>query len=115
MNQLTLAAIAAAVLAAGSFTAGWRVNAWRHDSQQLAVERAIAETAEATTTAAVDAIKEIKIQRTTIRQELEREIHYAPVVGPECDISDGVLDTLNKGLTPPSRRGAVVPGPDPAD
>jgi hypothetical protein len=110
MNQLVLAGLAAAVLAAGAFTAGWRVNEWRRDSQELS-NRDVEERA---TAAAVEAIKGLKIERITIRQELEREIHHQPAVGAECDISDGVLHKLNEGLAPPGSRGAGVPGPDAA-
>ncbi len=108
MNQLVLAGLAAAALSAGAFTAGWRVNEWRRDSQELSNR----EVEERVTAAAVEAIKAIKIQRTTIRQELEREIHYQPAVGAECDVSDGVFDKLNEGLAPPRDRGAVLPRPD---
>lgn len=110
MNQLVLAGLAAAVLTAGAFTTGWRVNEWRRDSQELS-NRDVEDRA---TAAAVEAIKDIKIQRTTIRQELEREIHYQPAVGAECDISVGVFNKLNEGLAPPGDRGAVVPGSDAA-
>lgn len=94
MSQLVLAAAAAAVIGGGAFTAGWKVNNWRHDAQELAIQKA----GEAATTAAVAAIKDIRIQRVTVRQELEREIRLQPVPG-ECDLSDGLFDTLNKAIT----------------
>lgn len=110
MNQLLVAGAGALIVAAGAFSAGWKVNNWRHAAQELAIQEA----AGAATDAAVAEIRRIKVQNTTIRQELEREIRYAPA-SAECDISDGVFDNLNKALTPPADRGAGVPGPDATD
>ena len=110
MSQLVIAGVAAALLSGAAFTAGWRVNDNRRDSQELELRKV----EDRATAAAVEAIKAIRIQRTTIRQELEREIHYQPAVGAECDISSGVFDKLNEGLAPPRDRGAGVPRSDAA-
>lgn len=116
MNPYTLMAGAVALLGAVSlsFAAGWHINDNRRDSQLLAIERAAAAASEAATTAAVEAIKQIRITRTTIRQELEREIHHAPAVGAECTVTDGVLDAINRALAPPAADRAGVSGPDTA-
>lgn len=107
MNQLAIAGIAAVALSAGAFTAGWKVNNWRHDSQAL---RDI-EVAHIATTASVEAIKNIRIQRVTVREELEREIRYLPSDG-RCDLSDGLFNTLNKAITGQDSGGTGVPGAD---
>ena len=114
MNQILVAGLVAAGLTTAGFATGWKVNSWRHDSQQLAIEQAAEQAGAAAADAAVAAIQAIDIKRVTIRQELEREIHYAPVVGPECDITDGVFDALNKGLAGEGTGGTGVPGPDAA-
>lgn len=100
--------IMAALLLLG-FGLGWKVNSWRHDSLELAVQLG----AEAATKASVNAIKDIRIQRVTIRQELEREIRLQPVPSV-CDLSDGLYDTLNKAITGKDSGGAGVPGADAA-
>lgn len=110
MNQITLAAIAAAVLALGAFTAGWRVNEWRHDAQELHDNELAAKVGAAASHAAVDAIGKIDIKRVTIRQELEREIRTEPAPPAVCDISDSMLDTLNQAITGQEPGGAGVPG-----
>ena len=102
-------------LAGLAFAVGAKVNNWRRDSHDLITLQAAEKASTAATSAAVDAIQKIKVRNTTIRQELEREIRYAPVVGTECDISDGVLNALNKALAPPGSDPPRVPGPDAAD
>lgn len=109
MNQLLVAGVGAMVIAGGAFATGWRAASNSRDAAELREQRMAEKASAAATAAAVDAIAAIKIQRTTIRQELEREIHYAPVVGSECDISDGVFNTLNQALSPPGVDTAVVP------
>lgn len=109
VNQLLVAGVGAVVIASGAFGAGWKVNNWRHAAQELSIQKA----GEAAAEAAVAEIRKIKVQNTTIRQELEREIRYAPA-SAECDISGGVFDQLNKALTPPADRATGVPGPDAA-
>ncbi len=94
-------------LFAGGATLGWKVNNWRHDSLELAVQKG----AEAATLASVDAIKDIRIQRVTVRQELEREIRLQPVPAV-CDLSDGLFDTLNKAITGEGGSGVGVSGTD---
>lgn len=113
MNRLVIAAAGAVLIATGAFVTGWRVNNWRHDSQALAMKQAAEAAATAATDAAVKAISKIRVQNTTIRQELEREIRFAPATA-ECDISRGVFDAINKALTEPARRGAGLPATDPA-
>lgn len=83
-----------------AFATGFKVANWRRDSLELAVVEAAEKASVASRQAAVSAIKGIDIQRVTIRQEVEREIHYAPV-GAECDLSDGLYNAINKALAPP--------------
>lgn len=112
MNQLTLAAIAAAVLALGAFTAGWRVNEWRRDAQELHDNQLAEKIGKATSAAAVGAIGKIRIQRITTRQELEREIRTEPAAPTVCDISDSMLRTLNQAITGSYLGGVGMPGAD---
>jgi hypothetical protein len=108
VNPYLIAGAAAVFLATG-FTAGWKVNSWRHDSQELAIQKA----GEAATLAAVEAIKDIRIQRVTVRQELEREIRLQPVPAI-CDLSDGLFNAVNQAITGEGVSGAGVPGTDAA-
>ncbi len=91
----------------------------RHDGKQIEIaaqakaEKFAQEAADAATGAAVRAIGKIKIQQTTIRQELEREIRMLPSDG-KCDLPVGVFDTLNQAITGEVRDRAGVPGTDAA-
>jgi hypothetical protein len=102
--------IAGGLLFAAGLTGGWTVNNWRHAAQELAIQKA----GEAATQAAVAEIKNIRIQRVTVRQELEREIRVLPSDG-RCDLGDGLFNTLNKAITGQDSGGTGVPGTDAAD
>lgn len=103
-----------AIAALGAFTAGWKANGWRHDSEALAIERAAQKAGESATAAAVTAIANIKIQRVTVRQELEREIRLLPADG-KCDLPDGVFKALNTAITGKDSDSVSVPGTDATD
>ena len=104
-------AIGALLLLSGAYAYG------RHDGKQIEIaaqakaEKFAQEASEAATSAAVKAISKIKIQQTTIRQELEREILRVPADG-KCDLSDGLFNTLNAAITGQVSDPAVVPGAD---
>ena len=117
MNQLILAAIAAAALTAGSFTAGWRVNSWRHDSQELAIKEAAEKAGTAATDAAVVVIKTLRPQFTTINRGVERETFHE-VRYSECRHTDAAWGLLDQAYQAaggkPFGGGAGLPAAAPA-
>lgn len=106
------AIVAALVLVGGAVGgAGWQGYRLGRDGQIAAEVKAatFAQAAgDAASKAAVEAIGKIDIKRVTIRQELEREIRLQPVPA-ECDLSDSLLDSLNRSITGQEPAGAGLP------
>lgn len=85
----------AVVLFVSGATAGWKVNSWRHDSQDLAIERAAEKAGTAATTAAVEVIKTLRPQFTTINRGVERET-FTEIRYRECRHTDTAWGLLDK-------------------
>ena len=81
------------------------------DSELVATTRAIA------LRTAADAIAQIQITHSTIRQAVEREIVEKPVYRDECKHSDRVMQLINAALAGTNVAAAdrELPGADAAD
>jgi hypothetical protein len=104
------------VLAAGGAYAwglhrGQQIEAGKQ-AEQDAIVRSVRDAA---IEAAAVAISEIKIENTTIRQELEREIRTVSVYS-ECEHTDNGLLAVNSALTRrESAHTSILSGADPVD
>jgi hypothetical protein len=92
-----IAGLAAVIIAVGGFSAGWRVNGWRIDAAQKKADDVEQRATAAATTAAVDAIKNLRPQFTTINKGVERETRTeVRYTGPDCSHTPtawGLLDS----------------------
>jgi hypothetical protein len=73
----------------------------------MAQAAAIQEAAQIASNAAAEAIAGIKVENTTIRQKVEKEIHTIPA---DCAVPDSVLDLTNQALTGQEPSDSGVPG-----
>jgi hypothetical protein len=105
--------IAVAVLllsTAGAYVSGRRDGQRIEQGKCLAKAAAVQEAAQIASQAAAEAIAGIKIENTTIRQKVEREIHTIPA---DCAVPDGVLELTNQALTGQEPSSGSVSGVDP--
>lgn len=107
-------ALAAVVVAGLAYVQG------RSDGKSLAEaasareERIAALAADSAASAAAAAIRDIKVQNTTIQQRVEREIRTR-VEYRDCRHPAGVLDSINEAITgkrPDPAAGSRVPASD---
>lgn len=100
MNQVLVALIGSALVAAGGFGAGWRINGWRIAAEQQRVDDVEQRATTAATTAAVQAIQQMRPVINNIRQETIRETHVEPrYLATDCSHTDAVWLQLGAAYT----------------
>ena len=100
----------------GAYIKGQTTGADRVIAKQVAVDQAIRDTRAAAQQGAADAIAQIKIVNTTIRQKAETVVRDN-VRYVDCKLTPGGLQLANQSLTgkpPEPAGGVVVPAAQPA-
>lgn len=101
MNPYLIIAALVAVIGAGA--GGFKLGAEHELAAQAREDAHVAKAIDAASTAAATAIAGIKVQNTTIHQELQREIRTNTIYA-DCKHSPGGLRSINEALDP--RRSA---------
>lgn len=95
--HLYLAGAVAVATFTGGIYVGVKTTNWHRDSQELAITQAAAKAGEAATTAAVEQIKNLRPQFTTINQPLQKELHSETrYVSGDCAHTDAVWGLLDR-------------------
>lgn len=112
MNPYLIIGALVAVLAAGA--GGFKLGADHELAAQAREDKHVAAAIEAANTASAVAIAGIKVENTTIHQELQREIRTNTIYA-DCKHSPGGLRSLNDALDAPrSASDRKLPGADAA-
>lgn len=117
--HLYLAGAVAVATLAGGFVAGVKVTNWHRDSEQLAIDQAAQKAGDKATTAAVEVIKGLRPQFTTINRAVEKEFHSdTRYTSPDCAITPAVWMQLEQAYRAAGGEsfsgGTGVPTPAPA-
>ena len=117
MSHLLVVILGAAVLAGGAYLQGRADGAELAEGAALREERLVRAAGDQAASAAAGAIARIKVQHTTIRQEVEREIQERPVY-VDCRHGPEQLQRINAALgghRPEPPGVGQLPRADPAD
>lgn len=115
LPYVLLAAVAGTSIAGvGGYVMGRSDGRALEAAQQTADEALIAKVADASQTAAAQAISAIQIKHTTIRQTVESQTRESPAYR-DCVHAASVLDNINAALTgADAASGGQLPAADPA-
>ena len=110
MNPYLIIAALAAILAAGA--GGFKLGVDHEVAGQARAEKMVEDTAAVMAETAAKAIAKIRVNNTTIQNEVQREIQTNTVYR-DCVHTPGGLLGINKALAPPGPSGdRKLPGSD---
>ena len=91
--------IAALAICIAAFVGGYRLGIRSEKSDQADKQEVVVQAVEAANLASAHAISQIKINNTTIKQEVERETHTNTLY-VACHHADSGLQLINAALAP---------------
>lgn len=108
--------IASLVACIAAFACGYRLGIRSEKADQADRQEVVVQAVEAANLASAHAISQIKVNNTTIKQEVERETHTNTLY-VACHHADSGLQLINAALAntgPKSARASELPTPGPS-